>query len=167
MGRTKKRGFTLIELTIALAIASVLMASALPNMRALIQENSVATETSELIAALYFARTEAIRRKETVTVCPSLDLRECLASATVADWKKGWIVRASSGVLHSRSNLQHDISFTADSPTEIVYAPNGVSSLTTTRSLSLCVQQGTQGRKIKISATGRPRGDRFSCEVST
>jgi type IV fimbrial biogenesis protein FimT len=82
-------GFTLIELLVTIALAGVLLAVAAPSMTRLIGANRVQTEASSLVNDLQFARAEAIKEGQAVTVCPSSDGKNCLGTNT---WQKGWIV---------------------------------------------------------------------------
>lgn len=63
-----RRGFTLFELVIVLLITAVLVAWSFPSLQQSIQNNRVIAHNSSLIALLHFARTESIRRNQSVTV---------------------------------------------------------------------------------------------------
>ena len=62
------RGFTLLELMVTVAVAAILATVAVPGFRDLIQNNRVTTQTNELVTALNFARTEAVKRGRPVDV---------------------------------------------------------------------------------------------------
>lgn len=82
-------GFTLIELLVTVAVAAILAVVAVPGFQALFQGNRAATQTNNLVSALNFARSEAIRRGTTVALCPSADQATCTGAT---DWTTGWIV---------------------------------------------------------------------------
>lgn len=75
------RGFTLIELMITLAVAGVVLSTALPNFIQAINNNRLATNTNDFIASLNLARSEAIKRGVNVVV-----------AKTGANWENGWQV---------------------------------------------------------------------------
>lgn len=81
----KSRGFTLIELMITIAIMSIVMAIAMPNMSKFIVKQRIQSQADSLLIALVYARTEALKNNKTVYVIP--------AGNTADDWqKKGWCV---------------------------------------------------------------------------
>ncbi|MDE2081846.1 MAG: GspH/FimT family pseudopilin [Burkholderiales bacterium] len=94
-------GLTLIELMVTIAVAAILMATAIPSFQAMIQRNRVITEANSLVSDLQFARSEAIRQGLPVSLCVSADGRTCLGANT---WHSGWIVfvdTAASGSIAS------------------------------------------------------------------
>jgi len=85
----RQRAFSLIELLIAVALLVVLLVLAVPRFSDLLVENRRAIAANELIAAMRFARSEAITRGHKVTLCKSADGVDCAASD---GWEQGWIV---------------------------------------------------------------------------
>ncbi|MEJ2425804.1 MAG: GspH/FimT family pseudopilin [Candidatus Thiodiazotropha sp.] len=68
MKRTK--GFTVVELMIALAILAIVVAIAIPGFRDFVERNAVTTTSNELLNGLLFARGEAIRTEINTTFTP-------------------------------------------------------------------------------------------------
>ncbi|MBY0575327.1 MAG: GspH/FimT family pseudopilin [Gallionellaceae bacterium] len=64
--RFAQRGVTLIELMIAIIIVSILLAIALPNFNAWVQNAQIRTATESIQNGLQLARAEAVRRNEAV-----------------------------------------------------------------------------------------------------
>jgi type IV fimbrial biogenesis protein FimT len=86
-------GFTLIETTVTIAIAAILMSLAAPSMRNLIERNSVADSVNSFVSAVSYARAEAIRRGLPVTLCRSADAETSGTPSCSADpaWQAGWM----------------------------------------------------------------------------
>lgn len=82
-----QRGFTLLELMVTLAVAAILFSFAVPGFQQMVQRNRVITYTNSFIATVNYARSEAIRRAGTVSICASSDGATCTGT-----WSQGWIV---------------------------------------------------------------------------
>ena len=63
------RGFTLMELMVAITVFGVLTALAVPSFTTMTNRNKLAAESNELLSAIQYARMEAIRTSAAVTVC--------------------------------------------------------------------------------------------------
>ncbi|MEJ7686276.1 MAG: GspH/FimT family pseudopilin [Variovorax sp.] len=89
----RQRGFTLIEAMVVIAISAILMAMAVPSMRQLIESNGVANSVNGFVGSLSFARSEALKRGVSVTMCRSSDAQAASPTCENAqDWQAGWIV---------------------------------------------------------------------------
>ncbi len=94
----KNRGFTLIELLVVITITAILVSLAAPSFIRLIQSTKITGAVNTFMADLRFARSEAIRRGETVTMCRSDNPETTAASGptcgtgSVSGWESGWIV---------------------------------------------------------------------------
>ena len=66
-----QRGFTLIEVLIVIVMIGVLLAIAAPSFVTFTASQRVKTASFDLYAALTFARSEAIKRRQAVTVAPA------------------------------------------------------------------------------------------------
>jgi type IV fimbrial biogenesis protein FimT len=89
--RQAERGFTLFEAVITMAIVAILMALAIPSYRYVTNANRIAAEINGLLGDMQYARAEAIKEGQTVTVCVSTNGTSC-AGAAVSTWQNGWIV---------------------------------------------------------------------------
>ncbi len=87
--RRLRRGFTLIELLVVVAIAAILTGLAAPSISKMFQANRVQTEAGSFVSDLMFARSEAIKRGQGVSLCASSNGTSCLNTNT---WQSGWIV---------------------------------------------------------------------------
>ena len=87
-------GFTLFELMIVMLIVGVLAAIGVPSFKYVTSSNRVATEVNSLLGDMQYARAEAVKEGEPVTVCVSTDGTSCATNDL--DWNHGWIVFGDS-----------------------------------------------------------------------
>jgi len=82
-------GVSLLELLVVITIASVLFGVGVPSYRSVTNSNRIAAEVNGLLGDLQFARAEAIKEGQTVSVCASADGTTCTNAPA---WQGGWIV---------------------------------------------------------------------------
>lgn len=82
------RGLTLIEMLVVISLIAILGALATPSLTGLLNRSRIAGEINRLVGDLQFARSEAIKRGQPVTVCASSDGTTCDTTL----WHSGWIV---------------------------------------------------------------------------
>jgi type IV fimbrial biogenesis protein FimT len=145
------RGFTLIELLVVLAVAAVLMAVGVPNLRNITLSNRLTANTASLADDIRFSRTEAIKRNATVTVCASSGGTACQDVA----WSEGWIVVVGTSVL-TRKEAFTDQLKAIGGTRSVAFAGSGL----TTNAMTVTVCQGgssvgKQERVLSVSASGR------------
>ena len=94
----KSAGFTLIELMVVIAIASILMTLAVPSFKQMIQSNTISSNVNNFLADMRYARSEAVRRGGGVIMCRS-DAPEAAspvcgtgAGPGTNGWVSGWII---------------------------------------------------------------------------
>jgi type IV fimbrial biogenesis protein FimT len=104
--RGRQRGVTLVESMVTLAVAGILTTMAVPSMTAMQDKAAVESQVGVFTSALRRARSVAITRGETVTVCAldpdSLGADKPSCVATGKDWTGGWMAfvdRAERGDL--------------------------------------------------------------------
>ena len=85
----KQTGFTLVELLITMVVLAILATIGIPSFTALIANNRATTATNELLAALQYTRSEAVRQNASFAICSSTDGQSC---STENAWHNGWIV---------------------------------------------------------------------------
>lgn len=64
----RSTGITLLELMVVIAILAIIASIAVPNLRTQIQNNTVTAQTNEMLAILNLAKSQAIRRNDTIDV---------------------------------------------------------------------------------------------------
>jgi type IV fimbrial biogenesis protein FimT len=84
------RGFTIVELMVTLALASVVLAIGIPSIRTFVQNNRMTTQANSLLTDVMLARNEAIKRSTPVVMC-SRNGAICRAGAA-GNWDGGWLV---------------------------------------------------------------------------
>ncbi len=87
-------GFTLLELMVGVAVAAVLLTIGLPSFSSSIKKNQGVTDANGLLALLTMARSEAIKRDQTVTLCASADGASCDSNAS--NWTEGYCMYVSA-----------------------------------------------------------------------
>ena len=88
----KLLGLTLIELMVTLAVLSVFVLIAAPNMQNLVSNNRQVTNINAFAATLNFARSEAIKTGSTVFLCASTNATAALPNCNTSAWERGWVV---------------------------------------------------------------------------
>lgn len=61
-GRARHQGFTLVEMLVTLVVAAIMLSFAVPTFSRLLMNNSLTSQTNEMLAGLKLARSEAARR---------------------------------------------------------------------------------------------------------
>ena len=85
------RGLTLVESMVVVALVAILGTVASASMRGILERNRIESALHGLVGDLQFARSEAIRRGQAVSVCASADGATCAGDDR---WHDGWIVFA-------------------------------------------------------------------------
>ena len=131
--RHRSAGFTLIELLVVIAIAVILTMVAVPSFNATITSTRMAGEINTLLSTLNFARSEASKRGQQVSVCP-VSGTACAASTS---WTTGWQVLQpdTSTQLNISAGVNHGDTLTSTLTTYPVFTPMGYTFYAGTLSL--------------------------------
>jgi len=87
--KRKKRGYTLYELLMTLALVGIVLATGLPAFSGTLARQRQAVEINALFHSIHLARKESIMRRKVVSLCPSPDGLTCSPGR---DWSSGWIL---------------------------------------------------------------------------
>ncbi len=137
MKRTK--GFTVVELMIALAILAIVLAIAIPSFRDFFERNAVTTTSNDLLSGLLFARGEAIRTETNIIFTP-------LAH--------GWQVTTDDDVMIKDQSATHaNVAIAGNS---VTYNARGRSTDTENTGTVTIQYDGEVKGYVCISLTGRP-----------
>jgi type IV fimbrial biogenesis protein FimT len=186
MGKKHREGFTLIELLVLMMVLAVALGFGVPAFTGMLANNRMSEAANDLVTSLHAARSEALTRSRSVTLCASSSWSaERPACDPGANLLSGWIVFVDSdtdatvadgeAVLQAHgpvdadilgqpeSRADHDpphyISFRADGfPQDVPGLATGLSNI------QLCDSRGdvetsgerAAGRWIALSAAGRP-----------
>jgi type IV fimbrial biogenesis protein FimT len=166
-----ERGVTMLELLVTLTIAGILLAIGAPSLVDFLSTNRVASASNQLMGSLGFARSEAIKRGRTVTLCKSADGTSC---TTLGGWEQGWIVfpdgstqgiidgtDAPLKVVQAFSGLT--ISGGGNFPNWFSYLANGSGDGATLNNGTFSLCNSPNGRNIIINDTGRVRSSAVAC----
>jgi type IV fimbrial biogenesis protein FimT len=85
-----QKGFTLIELMVAITIATLLLTVGVPSFSSTLLRMESSAISDQLVSSIYFSRNEAISRNQRVTLCASTNGLACDIS-NVNTWNSGWI----------------------------------------------------------------------------
>jgi type IV fimbrial biogenesis protein FimT len=152
--RNAIKGFTLIEILVALAIVAILMSIAVPSFRDASLSSQLRSVANNLVASAAVARSEAFKRNAPMTMCVSTGGTSC---STTGSWEQGWIVMAGSTVIATQSALPAGYKINAASSIKTFqFQPTGAS--TTASTLTVCratPNAGNQERVVTINAAGK------------
>ena len=167
-----ERGFTLVELIITLLIAGLITTIAVPSFMTIIVNNRTLSITNSLITDLHLARSEAIKRVQTVTLCKTVTTADSIRCDEDAPWENGWaifvdtngdeIVDLDDGdtVLRIQGPLAETVVLDYNGPIQFIdFLPSG---RTNNRfgAFSFCNPDNTVIRQIIINNTGRVRSEK-------
>ncbi|MNG12822.1 Type II transport protein GspH [compost metagenome] len=119
---------------------------AVPSFRGFIANQQVKTVSYDLLSALNYARSEAIKRNANVTL-----------AAVGGDWAAGWEV-SRGGVVLKAWDAPGELSF-SEEPVSFTFQPNGRVSSGASDSLTVCKSEATQ-RIVSVDMTGQSRLER-------
>jgi type IV fimbrial biogenesis protein FimT len=167
-GREMKNGFTLIELLITLAIAAILLTTAIPSFREIIRNNQLTTQANNLVTALHLARSEAVKRRTRVAVCAGTTAAGCTGG-----WNDGWIVfvDADGGcdydagtdvILRASGGLQEGAAMAA-APACLGFQRSGYSTSNAAETFTLCNSSVGKSRVMTVEGVGHIRTTTGSC----
>lgn len=156
------RGFTIIELMIAVVLLGVLVALAMPSLSDMMRRMKIESAASSLSVAFATARSEAVKRGRDVSVCISADGATC---ANSDDWSVGWMIYVidtsvappiTSPIKVFDAPTGGLTMLEANSLKSVAFSPSGGTSLTTAASITVC-KEGQVSKVFTVAISGRMR----------
>lgn len=165
-------GVTLIEILLVLAIVALSATLASAAFQSQLQKSQLRNASSALVAALNFARSEAILRNMPVTLCPS-SMHASGEPVCEGEYSNGWILFANRDkdrsvdagedeVLQVYPALPASVSLTNKAGTSTItsaihYLPNGSSRRNYTLKLCSTRLPSLGSISVILNIVGRPR----------
>ncbi|WP_439829075.1 GspH/FimT family pseudopilin [Aeromonas caviae] len=152
-----EKGFTLLELMIAVSLGVILLGIGAPAMSSLLNENALKFESRTLLKYLRFARSQAIDNQQSVTVCFANASDNCVTAnptqfLVFVDGNGNDIFNNGEQIL-ARSPQLSDSLTAANNRTSTTFSPDGT-SLGTNATITLC-RSGNAQINLVISPSGR------------
>lgn len=140
--QTKARGFSLVEMMVVVAVIAIILGVAAPAVQSMIAAQRVRNAATELYESLIFARSEAIKRAETVAF-------------DTDGFAGGWKIEvvSSSAVLREQGGFAN-VSF---DPADTDISFNRLGRLGSAVEIEISRTDTANKRCIQVEASGKPR----------
>lgn len=158
---TKQTGFTLIELMVTIAVLGILLSIGIPSYQNMVLNSRITAQANQVITALNYARSEAVKRAAPATVCSTNGGAAC---ANSQNWSTGWLVFADAdgdGAVDAGETLRvwpalgGNNTLNTVTNTKITFTATGVAT-GFNDIFRLCDKRGTaEARSIVINSMGR------------
>ena len=166
----RSAGLTLLEMLVTLGILGIMAAVAVPSLMDTVNRMAVTSAARTISSTLSLARSEAVKRGQDVSICPSGDGEDCAAG----DWAAGWIVfvdangdadgdegsvDAGDTVIRVFDPLA-DMAMEAAPATDLLaYDNKGYGLLDAMTTFTICPNDGNEAnaKEVEISLSGRAR----------
>lgn len=182
--RKAQSGFTLLEMMLVVTLAGLLLGFGVPAMGNYFRNARITSAANDVMAALHFTRSEAIKRRQAVTLCTSANPLAANPTCAASPLLTGWIAfvdlnqsgqrDAGEAVLLQREPMPATITARASAnPFLVTYLLNGFATNAAAAQLVLCDERGnvpsggqlSAARGILVAVTGRAQVTRDLAQV--
>lgn len=173
----QERGFTLIEMMIAIGLTGLLLSMAVPALEVFTSNARQTGAVNDFVSSIHVARSTAVTTNSRVTVCPSDNGNRCAA----VSWDQGWIVftdpdsnqivGGNERIIATGSRIDGLTIDTGDFATFMTFRPNGrvmnASVNGSAGQFTVCDSRGASHAKVMIiELSGRPRFSEYQQDGS-
>ena len=166
-------GFTIVELMLTIAVAAVILSIGVPSFQGLMERNQLTSGINQFISSMSLARSEAIKRNQRVSICPSNDSETCSGN----QYENGWIIFVDRNSNGNRQTATEELVWASGSlPANMTLRGKGCCDdnipylasgeiFGIAGSVHLCKENNiNKSRKISINRFGRVRLDEAGSE---
>lgn len=151
LGPIARRGFTLVELLIGLAIIGILSMVGIPSMNNMIRDARLSAQTDMLIQILNAARLEAVKQRTNMTVCPAANPdTDAACSGNAGDWANGIMIWDGAAITQ---RIQGKREMTLDSGAAVSVVFSGTIGNATATTFRLCMKDRKE-QQINVAVSG-------------
>lgn len=159
----RQQGFTIIELMITVALIAIIAGLGIPSFQEVIAKNRVISSINEFHQGLRMARSEAVKRNDTVVFCASANQATCSGT-----WGNGWLIYHDADgdntvdaneIIRVGDAVHNGYSLTfTDAATSISFLARGLTN-NISGTFKLCDSEGEarRARGLVLLATGSTR----------
>lgn len=153
------KGFTLLELMIAVSLGLILLGIGVPAMSSLLSENNLRLESRMILKHLRFARSQAIDNQQSITTCLANTSNKCVTANPSQllvfvdnDVPPNNILNNADKLIANSSTFAETLTVSIDR-ISTTFSPDG-SSLGSNATISLC-SSGHAQVNLVIAQSGR------------
>jgi type IV fimbrial biogenesis protein FimT len=165
--RKLAKGFTAVELMVVVAIAAILTAIALPNLRTYILNARRDSLVDGLVASMNYTRNQALNLDENVYLCPGTSTPSSTTCPGGAAWSTGWEAIATP-VGGSTASLLATHSVSSASTTPAITATFGSTSLEFSGGglVTMQISGGTVAEEVFVVCDSRGASSARAVEIN-
>ena len=167
IGKKISDGLTVIELLVAMAIAAIMLAYAVPAFNDFADQRRIASSSNMIIAGVNYARSEAAR------LGTSVPLKAMNGADDANEWGAGFCVTAGTpgscdtplNVFQPDANVTLDGVDGLDGLVSLTFDSTGMLTAAVDGGIEVCGMSAAEdpGRVIRLNAIGRPSTGELEC----